>query len=212
MIHIKRVIIGVILFGILIGCLHSQVALADASWRAAYRKFLNNPDSKVYGMKIADYDGKIKFEIKDMNKDGIPELIFDISLYYGDQCPEVLYTFYNGKVKCVGEAGHAGFFYRFNSSKVFQVEAYKWGSVYFTYYHYYKLSKGKMKLVASHIVDCGNDGTGNKNSYEISGKKSNKVKFINFLNKNKCNGKKIRVGSKYAITSGNIEKAIKKGM
>lgn len=200
------------MFGLLISSLHSQVALADASWKAAYRKFLNSSTSKVYGMKISEYDGKIKFEIKDMNKDGIPELVFDTSLYYGDQCPEVLYTFYNGKVKCAGEAGHAGGFYQFNNSKIFQVEAYKWGSVYFTYYYYYKLNKGKMRLVASHIVDCGNDGMGNKSTYKISGKKSTKAKFNNFLKKNKCGGKKVRVGSKYAITSENIEKATKKGI
>lgn len=33
----------------------------------------------------------------------------------------------------------------------------------------------------------------------------NEIKFKSFLNKNRCNGKKVREGSKYAITTWNIK-------
>ena len=120
---IKSVIITILLFGILIGSLDSQ----GGSWKTAYSKFLSNPNSKVHGTKIADYDGKLKFGIKDLNADGIPELVCDISWIYGYNCPAVLYTFKNGKIKCAGEAGHAGVFYRFKNSSLFELEEQTWG-------------------------------------------------------------------------------------
>ena len=95
---IKSVIITILLFGILIGSLDSQDVLAGGSWKTAYSKFLSNPNSKVHGTKIADYDGKLKFGIKDLNADGIPELVCDISWIYGYICPAVIYTFKNGKI------------------------------------------------------------------------------------------------------------------
>ncbi len=124
---IKSVIITILLFGILIGSLDSQDVLAGGSWKTAYSKFLSNPNSKVHGTKIADYDGKLKFGIKDLNADGIPELVCDISWIYGYNCPAVLYTFKNGKIKCAGEAGHTGVFYRFKNSSLFELEEQTWG-------------------------------------------------------------------------------------
>lgn len=182
------------------------------TWKKAYTQFLSNKNTEVYGNKIKNYNGNIKFEIKDLNADGIPELVFDTSSYYGDSCSALLYIYQNGKVKYVGEAGHAGSFYCFKKSKIFKVEAYKWGTVYYDYHYYYKLSKGKMKLIASRTVDLGTDGTQNKSYYEINGKKCTKTKFNAFLKKNQCNGKKYRVGSKYSISKGNIKKAIKEAL
>ena len=58
------------------------------------------------------------------------------------------------------------------------------GVAFFEYHPYYKLVNGKMKLIASHVRDGGDDKMGNKNTDEIRGKKCSKAKVIVFLKKN----------------------------
>ena len=65
---------------------------------------------------------------------------------------------------------------------------------------------GKLKLVAEKIVDHGSDGTKNISEYLIDNKKCSKQKFIKYIRKNKCIGKKKDVGAKYSITKKNIAK------
>lgn len=180
-----------------------------ATWKSAYKKFLLNSNSKVYGMSIKDYKGDIRFGIEDINSDGVPELIFDMTSLRGDFCPKMLYTYKKGKVKCVDEAGYKGRIYKFDeNSKLFMIEYEKWGSVFITYNSYYKLINGKLKLVAGKMVDHGNDGTKNISGYLIGNKKCSKQKFTKYIKKNKCTGKKKDVEAKYSITKENIAKII----
>lgn len=179
-----------------------------ATWKSAYKKFLSNSNSKVYGMSIKDYEGNIKFGIEDIDSNGIPELIFDMTSFYGDSCPKIIYTYKKGKVKCVDESGYKGEIYKFQNSKLFMIKYEKWGSVFITYNSYYKLSNGKLRLVAGEIVDHGSDGTKKISEYLIGNKKCSKQKFTKYIRKNKCIGKKKDVVAKYSITEENIIKII----
>lgn len=198
---IKKLLIYVLICGIIA----QNGYIEAATWKSAYKKFLSNPNSKVYGMSIKDYKENIKFGIEDINSDGVPELIFD----NGDS-RKMLYTYKKGKVKCINESGYGdkGRIYKFKNSKLFMIKYEKWGSVFITWNSYYNLINGKLKLVAQKIVDRGNDGTKKISEYLIGNKKCSKRKFTKYIRKNKCIGKKEDVVAKYSITEENIAKII----
>ena len=159
--------------------------------RKAYKKFLKGyfKNGKSFTYNHKKYKWKYKYSqgnsggyyaIYDINNDGTEDLI----LYTMDICdtsnPSALFMYEKGKVKCIAFTGQDHFYKGFEKGNLIVggVCDRRTGD----YTKYYKVKKGKLKLVAKEFSD---EGWGNEanivRKYWIGKKKVSKSKFQKFL-------------------------------
>ncbi len=169
-----------------------------------YGKFMekDNAKLKIDGI-VQKFDfSKERFSIKDLNHDGIPELI--INTMRGSLNAVVL-TYYNGKIKIVLGCYHAYPKY-YKKGNVFTVDALTNGiSILSTY----KIKKGKAVKLAEVTDDSARyDAKGKK--YYIDDEKVGKSKYEKYIKKlTKSTASSIKDLEYYDITSENINKVTK---
>ncbi len=142
-----------------------------------YEKFLKrgNAKLKIDGI-LQKFDfSQERFSIKDLNHDGVPELI--INTMRGSLNSVVL-TYYNGKIKTVLGCYHA-YPKCYKKGSVFAVDTLTNGVSILSMY---KIKKGKAVKVAELTDDSARyDSKGKK--YYINNKKVGKSKYNKYINK-----------------------------
>ncbi|BBF43540.1 hypothetical protein lbkm_2228 [Lachnospiraceae bacterium KM106-2] len=141
----------------------------------AYQKFLKTTSidgNRLYGMS------DIKFQIVDVNKDNVPELVIDVSVVFSFTSTQYIYTYYDGKVKYLATTGHGAFNWFAKGDLLLEGVAAR-GDYYETYY---VISKGKLKEVASYYTDEG-WSMDPVYRYKVNKKKVSKKTFDTFIKK-----------------------------
>lgn len=127
----------------------------------------------------------------DVNSDKTPELIISTPTQFGASCYGIMYTYYNGKVCTLTTIDH-GWFESFKGCKLISIG---FGHEGYTYTKYYKISKGKLELVAEHTDDtdvmANSDPEGEV--FKINDKKTSKSKFNKWLKKNKVTKNTVKI-------------------
>lgn len=165
--------------------------------RKAYKKFLKGyyEDGKTfsYGTRkfnwwydFKEYDAD--YALYDINNDGKDELILNTDDIVGSSDPNAIFTYYKGKVKCIGISGHYGYYWGHKKGKLIGrcynhcISGIKYNEGYMTEYSVIK--KGKLKVVARFFDNegwAGSEPSDRVRRYWIGKKRVSKKKFQSYL-------------------------------
>ncbi len=175
-----------------------------------YKEFLckNTVNLIVFTSSEQSFDlTQVGFAIKDLNYDGIPELILDTMNEYGYNLEKIILTYYNEKVEVVMGCAYGEPYY-FNRGSVFLKSYEKKGYVI---HSYWQISKGKGVKVAEIVDDSavGENAIGAKYYIgDVTASKNDFDKYISKLTKSSVSeGKKNLIY--YENTKNNIKKYVK---
>lgn len=155
----------------------------------AYSSLLETKDTGSYGFALAYIDG-----------DGVPELVFD----------DTIYSYKNGSIQSVTKLGWSncmlqGFYKKTGIIDVFYAHANIYGSIHWDYYYKYSKGKCKQKLTKSIYNDSNGSATGYYNAKDNS---ISKTKFQRQLKK-LVGTKKMTKFKYYKNTAANRKKYLK---
>lgn len=159
----NRIIVAILTFALAVSSFTLQSAdTQSATSRSksaikAYKKILS---SEKEAKKVATYFDRLKFDVIDINKDGIKEIVVtDDDGYHAE-----IYAYVNGKVKEVGSSFASG-----NGDKYYPDRHIYYTQLFHSgeYLHqYYKFDGKKMKLVAE------------QNGYDVYVEQIDKIKTV----------------------------------
>lgn len=165
----------------LINTKSADAATKTGQAKKAYMRLLSNyktnPEFRDYA-KYEQTKNDFSFTLCDITGDGIPELI--LREYSVDPCIYWIYTYHNGNLKKLKKMDYYSGGMLFEIYPKVHIVCGSEGDSYRSDFIYYKLSEGKIKIIAR---------TKGKNRY-IKGKKVAKNKYKKFVTKLK-KGKKI---------------------
>lgn len=161
----------------------------------AYRKMLK----KGVSPSGIEFPHGTKFLLKDVNKDGIPELIVDTDFNSYLAAVDMVYTYYNGKIKevAISDHGKTGIYQKGNVLMKCS------GNIGRYTFSVYKIVKGKAKVLAVEKMDTAKPNS----DYYIGGKKTTEKKYLAYVKKLTKGSKLISEKSKswHALTLKNID-------
>ena len=153
------------------------------------KAFTYDKTKHTWGRDFKEYGGG-SYLIYDLNNDGKKELILYTYESEGASNNHALFSYYKGKVKCIGMSGHYGYYWRHKKGKLIG-HSYKdcWGGAKISEGYttaYYRIENGKLKMVAKSFDNDGwaTDSTGRVVVYWIGKKRVSKKKYEDFLKKN----------------------------
>lgn len=167
--------------------------------KKAYKKFLKGyyENGKAFSYHKSKYKWPFDYKkydgcyaIYDINNDGKDELILNTDDMMGSSNPNTIFTYYKGKVKCIGMSGYYGYYWGHTKGKLIgnyfndYLSGIKIGEGYTT--AYYMIKKGKLKMVAHSFDNEGwaeTDSPDRVRRYWIGKKRVSKKKFENFVKK-----------------------------
>lgn len=176
---LKKVMLIVIVFALCITAAPIQTQAASSKNKKAHKAYLKQikKDKKKY----RSGKEKLKYAYKDLNGDGIDELITEPEYGY---CSQIIYTYKGGKVKKLVEVGQGEFMKYYKKNKVLYYYGGHGGS---EYDEYYKLQNNKYKCVAHKDVEFDwNMETEEEiytTSYYVKGKKVDKKVYTSYIKK-----------------------------
>lgn len=168
----------VIVFALCITAVPIQAQAANAKNRKAHKAYLKQikKDKKKYRN-----GGKIKYAYKDLNGDGIDELITEPDF---GACMQIIYTYRRGKVRKLVEVGQGEFTKYYKKNKVL---FYYGGHGDWEWDEYYKFQNNKYKRVAyKEVAFDYNMETEEEiytTSYYVKGKKVDKRVYTSYIKK-----------------------------
>lgn len=171
----------------------------------AYKKMLGKNSISIEDVGDCNLNEDISFAVKDLNHDGIPELIIDTETVYGMSCMDVVYTYYKGKISFVTKTNH-GYAESYSKGTVFATGQMNHG---YGTLSIYSIQKGKAKEMAYYIDDTASGADEIEGIvYYVADKKTTKKKYNAYV-------KKLTKGTKsssikcHPLTKANIKKYVK---
>ncbi len=172
--NMLRLLIGVIVLTLCVGMATPVQAASSKNAKAhkAYEKQIKK-DQKKYCP-----NGHLKYVHKDLNGDGIDELITLPGLGYGS---ELLYTYKNKKVKRVAGFGHYWSITKYYPKKKVLLCEGDYGGVSGQIYYRFKGTKliTKASLEGTYDMESGQTTY----TYYVNGKKTTKQKYMSYIKK-----------------------------
>lgn len=176
---LKKLMLMVIVFALCITAVPLQTEAASSKNRKAHKAYKRQlkKDKKKY----RSGKEKIKYAYKDLNGDGIDELITEPEYGY---CSQIIYTYKGGKVKKLVEVGQGEFMKYWRKNKVLY---YYGGHGDSEYDEYYKLQNNKYRRIAYKAVvfdyNMETDEEIYTTSYYVKGKKVDKRTYTSYIKK-----------------------------
>lgn len=185
--HAVRLLIGIIALALCVGTATPVQAASSKNAKAhkAYEKQIRKDQRKYCP------DEYLKYAYKDLNGDGVDELITYPGFGY---CMEILYTYKNGNVKKLISVAQGEFEKYYKKKKVL---CYSGGHMDNYYEEYYKFKGSKLikKAYMKESVELIGDEPVASVRYHVNGKKTTKQKYKSYV-KNLTKGDKAKRFSK----------------
>lgn len=173
--YVIRLLIGIIALALCIGMATPVQAASSKNAKAhkAYEKQIRKDQRKYCP---GEY---LKYAYKDLNGDGINELITYPGFGY---CMEILYTYKNGKAKKLISVGQGEFEKYYKKKKVL---CYGGGHMDHYYQEYYKFEGSKLikKAYLEESVELIGDEPVSEVRYYVNGKRTTKQKYKSYVKK-----------------------------
>lgn len=176
---LKKIMFMVIVFVLCVSAVPIPVQAAGAKNKKAHKAY--QKQLKKDKKKYCSGKEKLKYAYKDLNGDGVDELITEPGFGYLSQ---IIYTYKSGKVKKVVEAGQGEFTKYYKKSKVL---LYYGGHGDYESDEYYKFNGNKYKRVAYKedifSYDNETDEETHTISYYVNGRNVDKSVYVAYVKK-----------------------------
>lgn len=185
----KKILFGVI--AALVLCVTS-VNFSEASVKTDQKNAI-----KAYRSLVQD--GSCYYKIVDINGDNVKDLLLmDKSYEYAEVGYYKVYTYRNGKLKCLKKFDYCrggNLYYNTKKHMVIMVRGLFGGRETYVY----TAQKNSLKKISKFTIDYEATSTGKKTIYRINGKKVSKSKYIKTLSALEKSCKKVRPDDYYIL-------------
>lgn len=176
---LRKIMFMVIVFVLCITAVPVEAQAASSKNKKAHKAY--QKQLKKDKKKYRSGKEKLKYAYKDLNGDGIDELITEPDFGY---CSQIIYTYKGGKVKKLIEVGQGEFTQYYKKNRVLH---YYGSHMSNSHDEYYKFQNNKYKCVAHKDVEFDwNMETEEEiytTSYYVKGKKVDKKVYTSYIKK-----------------------------